>query len=139
MLLTVYEAARILGVEPRRVYYEPEMCHISGFVKLTGTWRLSENALEELYGRFYQAGAGEASGDTGLRGFAERLADVRAQYLANPARSPFTRVPGRGRERQCAAVGSDRVAGRAGRRRSVRHVAAARCEQPELWADGDFW
>lgn len=135
MLLTVYEAARILGVDARRVYYAIAFCKIDGFVKINGSLRLSEHAVEELYGRFHEAGIRVAAGDTGLRGLAARLADVRADYLADPARSAFARVPRRGRKRQRTAVGPYRMAGRAGRRGAVTAAGA----QQELWDGGDFW
>jgi excisionase family DNA binding protein len=46
MILTVKEAARVLGISPKNVYYLIYMGYIEGW-KIANTWRISGLSVED--------------------------------------------------------------------------------------------
>lgn len=124
MLFTVYEAAYILGCKPMRIYYDLRMCNVRGLMVLS-SWRLSEGEIWELYASY--RGTRRLARDPGHEGVAERIESVKQDYIANPCRSAFARIQGRGQVVVRGEGGPDRVA-----------KGAKRLRQLELW-DDDFW
>ena len=129
MYYTVYEAAFILNVNPMKIYYDLLLYNIQGFFKVLSCWRLSDYALEELYGRYNQGGYDTLfATDLGRAGFESRLKIVREKYAENPARSPFEGVQS-GRGMECEPRRSDSMVG--GMPRIIREL--------DLFEDGDYW
>lgn len=111
MLLSVYEVAAALGIEAHRVYYLLRMSRVEGAYKVLNSWRLTADAVKEMY----EGGIGRrdkgSAGDTGCAGFVEIPAHLKARAVPGAARSGSARVQGRRRGLECPAGRSGGVAG----------------------------
>lgn len=112
MLLSVYEVAAALGIEAHRVYYQLRMSRLDGAYKVMNSWRLTEDAVKELYESGLVRRTDCPAGDSGCGGLAAILADLKAGVVPGTARSGPPRIQGRRRRMEHPAGRPRSMAGK---------------------------
>ena len=110
MLYTVYEAAELLCVPYKRIYYDLRMCRFEAF-KIRALWRIDiEDARRYYDDRTDIARTAQAAGGFRPRRSARAAAHLKARNRPHPCRSGTARVEG-GRRMERLKKRSHRVAG----------------------------
>lgn len=115
MLLSVAEAAKILELKPKHIYYRLEFCKVDGAIKIGRIWRIDEESVREWYERVNATRARIFPGFAELVGFEATIENIRKASLQTNKTTCFTRVSRRGQGVDSVPGGSDTVAGNSGR------------------------
>lgn len=97
MLLSVYEVASVLGIEPHRIYYMLKMSRINGAFKVMNSWRLTEDAVREVADERFCGGNSRAASDIGQQRLDEFLEDIKKRSIPDFEGQGFTCFPRRRR------------------------------------------
>lgn len=119
MLLSVAEAAQILELKPKHIYYRLEFYKVDGAIKIGRIWRIDEESVREWYERVNAKRAGILPGFDELVGFDATLENIRKASLQADKTTCFTRIQGRRQGVDSNKSRSDTVVG-SSRRRAVK-------------------
>lgn len=103
MLLSVYEVAKALKIEPHRIYYLLKMSRIQGAFKVMNSWRLTEDAVREVIDEGFGGGDSGVTCNIGQHGFDEFLENIQKRLVPHSEGQGASCFPRRRRRVECAA------------------------------------
>lgn len=103
MLLSVYEVANALKIEPHRIYYLLKMSRIQGAFKVMNSWRLTEDAVREVIDEGFGGGDSGVTCNIGQQGFDELLENIQKRFVPHSEGQGASCFPRRRRRVECAA------------------------------------
>lgn len=103
MLLSVYEVAKALKIEPHKIYYLLKMSRIQGAFKVMNSWRLTEDAVREVIDEGFGGGDSGVTCNIGQQGFDELLENLQKRFVPHSEGQGASCFPRRRRRVECAA------------------------------------
>ena len=103
MLLSVYEVAKALKIEPHRIYYLLKMSRIQGAFKVMNSWRLTEDAVREVIDEGFGGGDSGVTCNIGQQGFDDLLENIQKRFVPHSEGQGASCFPRRRRRVECAA------------------------------------
>lgn len=103
MLLSVYEVAKALKIEPQKIYYLLKMSRIQGAFKVMNSWRLTEDAVREVIDEGFGGGDSGVACNIGQQGFDDLLEDIKKRFVPHSEGQGASCFPRRRRRVECAA------------------------------------
>ncbi len=104
MLLSVYEVAKALKIEPHKIYYLLKMSRIQGAFKVMNSWRLTEDAVREVIDEGFGGGDSGVACNIGQQGFDDFFEDIKKRFVPHSEGQGASCFPRRRRRVECAAI-----------------------------------